>query len=57
MLDLLGRAQHGARLGLGLGPFGFGLESATIPAAACTYSVPFLITPVRIAMATSISPP
>ena len=34
-----------------------GLESATMPAAACTYSVPSLMTPVRMAIATSISPP
>src|SRR6202008_3233624 len=34
-----------------------GIESATMPAAACTYSMPSLITPVRIAIATCISPP
>ncbi len=33
-----------------------GSESATMPAAACTYSMPFFTMPVRIAMATSISP-
>src|SRR5690606_19325095 len=33
-----------------------GTESATTPAAACTYSVPSLITPVRMAMAMSMWP-
>ena len=34
-------------------PFG---TYATTPAAACTYSVPFLMMPVRMAIATSMSP-
>ena len=33
-----------------------GTESATTPAAACTYSVPSLTMPVRMAIATSMSP-
>ena len=33
-----------------------GTESKTTPAAACTLSMPSLSTPVRMAMATSISP-
>ena len=33
-----------------------GTESATTPAAACTYRVWFLMMPVRIAIATSMSP-
>ena len=33
-----------------------GTLSATTPAAACTYNMPFLMTPVRMAIATSMSP-
>ena len=57
VLHLLGRAQHGTGLGFGLGPFGFRIGVGDDAGGGLHIQRAVLITPVRMAMATSISPP